>query len=206
MLDLEALPNLICRELSPGCLFYVGQLPMELLWDQPTFEAVWRMHPEDKHLIMIHGREVVTPRWQQAYGADYLYTGRKNSALSTPLLLLPLLIWIQRVVSKRLNGLLLNWYEGASHYIGPHHDSTKFLVPGLPIVTISFGETRIFRLTLEKHVPKVVHDFPAPPGTVFVMPFGTNEVWKHAVPKSARYQGKRISVTFRAFTQGLVPS
>src|SRR5262249_29056400 len=93
-------------------------------------------------------------------------------------------------------------------YIGPHHDSVKHMVEGAPIVTVSFGEERIFRLTLEKTVfvegkrKRVIDrelDFPAPPGTVFVMPYDTNLAWKHGVPKSARYTGRRISVTFRAF-------
>ena len=30
-------------------------------------------------------------------------------------------------------------------------------------------------------------------------PYDTNLVWKHAVPKSARYRARRISVTLRAF-------
>jgi hypothetical protein len=44
-----------------------------------------------------------------------------------------------------------------------------------------------------------VLDFPAQDGTIFVMPYDTNRAWKHSVPKSARYVGRRISVTFRAF-------
>ncbi len=42
-------------------------------------------------------------------------------------------------------------------------------------------------------------DFPAPDGTVFVMPYDTNLAWKHQVPKSAKSRGRRISVTLRAF-------
>ena len=41
-------------------------------------------------------------------------------------------------------------------------------------------------------------------GTVFILPYATNLVWKHGVPKSARYTGRRISVTLRAFTAGVV--
>jgi alkylated DNA repair dioxygenase AlkB len=81
-------------------------------------------------------------------------------------------------------------------------------VSDTPIVTVSFGETRVFRLTLEKTAvidgkkKRVVEkelNFAAPAGTVFVMPYRTNLVWKHGVPKSARYTGRRISVTFRGF-------
>jgi alkylated DNA repair dioxygenase AlkB len=73
------------------------------------------------------------------------------------------------------------------------------MIRGAPIVTISFGEARKFRL--QKGTKK--HDFLATAGTVFVLPFATDRVWKHSVPKSARYRGRRISVTLRAFhTEG----
>jgi len=198
------LPSLTTHTLTGDCLFLVGRLAEEHRWNGPLFEAVWGLHPNAKHRIMIHGREVETPRWQQAFGQDYHYTGRVNEALPVPEILAPLLLWAQAGIDARLNGVLLNWYEGPGHYIGQHHDSTKNMVRGAPIVTVSFGETRTFRLTREekrdkKWVVVETKDFPAPHGTLFVTPYATNEVWKHGVPKSALYTGRRISVTFRAF-------
>ena len=50
-------------------------------------------------------------------------------------------------VDDRLNGLLLNWYDGRlGHYIGKHRDSRVNMIHGAPIVTISLGEERSFRL------------------------------------------------------------
>src|SRR5262249_24101198 len=155
-----------------------------LTWSQSLFELVWGLHPEKKHLIMMHGRLVETPRWQQAFGRDYHYTGRSNKALETPEVLKPLFHWAQQAIDERLNGLLLNWYEGPEHYIGPHHDSRKNMVKESPIVTISFGETRSFRLTYDGAHGKLTRDFEARDGTVFVMPYETNISWKHGVPKS----------------------
>ena len=72
----------------------------------------------------MHGRPVQTPRWQQAYGADYHYTGQTNAALPVPKSLEPVRDLARRAIDERLNGLLLNWYDGKlGHYIGPHHDS-----------------------------------------------------------------------------------
>lgn len=185
--------------LSDGSLFLERRLPAELLWGAQHFEAVWGIHPEAKHRILMHGRLVETPRWQQAYGDDYHYTGRVNQALPIPDLLVPLFAWSKSACDPRLTGILLNWYEGPGHYIGPHHDSIKQMIPGSPIVTVSFGETRVFRLTRGKGAEAEVRDFSAIDGTVFMMPFDTNLAWKHSVPKSARYRGRRISVTFRGF-------
>jgi alkylated DNA repair dioxygenase AlkB len=184
--------------LDDGHRFFVGRLPNELSPDADEFEVLWDLHPDDYHVIQMHGQPVKTPRWQQAYGADYHYTGRTNAALPVPPILEPLQSWARRVIDGRLNGLLLNWYDGTlGHYIGPHNDSTTNMVPGVPIVTISFGEERIFRLTHPKQ--KVKRDFLAKAGTVFIMPYDTNLAWKHSVPKLARYRGRRISITLRAF-------
>jgi alkylated DNA repair dioxygenase AlkB len=193
--------NLVLTEhdLGGGLVFRSGRLPEELLWDQSSFDTAWNAHPADKHEILMHGRMVETPRWQQAYGADYHYTGRVNKALPVPPFLEPLMSWVQAQIDPRLNGALLNWYEGPGHYIGPHHDSVRHMVVGCPIVTVSFGETRTFRLTWGKGADARILDFPAEDGTLFVMPYDTNQAWKHSVPKSARYVGRRISVTFRAF-------
>jgi alkylated DNA repair dioxygenase AlkB len=176
-----------------------GSLPAPLIWDDAAFEEAWGLHPADKHVIHMPGGPVETPRWQQAYGADYRYTGRVNRALPVPSLLVPVREWVRETVDPRMNALLLNWYEGPGHYIGPHHDDERDMVAGTPIVTVSFGETRVFRLTRGAGTDKVTRDFPAENGAVFALPFETNRVWKHAVPKAARYTGRRISVTLRAF-------
>jgi alkylated DNA repair dioxygenase AlkB len=178
--------------------FFTGRLPESLSIDTTIFDALWSMHPDDYHVIQMHGRPVKTPRWQQAYGADYHYTGRTNTALPVPATLEPFHRWARQAIDERLNGLLLNWYDGAlGHYIGPHHDSIKNMVPGAPIVTVSLGDERTFRLTKPK--TKERYDFAARNGTVFVTPYDTNRTWKHQVPKQARSRGRRISITLRAF-------
>lgn len=183
------------HDLGDGLAFFVGFLPEELIWSPEEFEGAWALHPESKPTIFLHGRRVTIPRWQQAYGADYHFSGQVSRALPLPELLRPLLDWSRRVIHPLLNGLLLNWYEGPGHYIGPHRDSVVNMVAGAPIVTLSFGETRRFRLSqgTEKR------DFPAENGSVFVLPQATNAEWKHSVPKSTKYTGRRISVTVRGF-------
>ncbi len=181
-----------------GNLFFRGESPGHLRVDALGFEALWRLHPEEYHIITIHGRSVATPRWQQAYGADSYDTGRTNRALPVPAACRPILAWSREVVHGELNGLLLNWYDGQlGHCIGPHHDSTKDMVVGAPIVTISLGEERIFRLSHPE--TKRRRDFSACDGTVFVTPYATNLAWKHAVPRFARWRDRRISITIRAF-------
>lgn len=184
--------------LDDGHHLFVGHLPESLRPDAAGFDALWALHPDRYHVIQMHGRPVETPRWQQAYGVDYHYTGRTNAALPIPTDLDPYQDWARRAIDDRLHGLLVNWYDGdLGHYIGPHHDSVKEMVRGAPIVTISLGEERVFRLSHPTR--KMTRDFRAESGTVFLMPYDTNLAWKHAVPRFARHRGRRISLTLRAF-------
>jgi alkylated DNA repair dioxygenase AlkB len=182
-----------------GCPFWVGRLPETLIFTSAQFEELWQMHPQEYHEIKIHGRLVKTPRWQQAYGMDYHYTGRVNVALPVPAPLAPLLSWAMENIDERLNGLLLNWYDGSlDHYIGRHRDSIKNMILGTPIVTMSFGEERIFRVRpwpCEYAGEKTDHR--ATNGSVFVMAYETNLAFTHEVPTSSKRKGRRISATLR---------
>lgn len=186
-----------CHLLDGEHGFYQGQLLTELQLSSGQFDDLWNMHPDAYTELVMHGRRVLSPRWQQAYGRDYHYTGQVNRALPVPRLLQPLVAWSQSI-DPRLNGLLVNWYDGGrGHYMGKHRDSISGLCPGSPIVTMSFGEERTFRL--RPHKGAGMNDFLAKHGTVFIMPWETNRTWTHEVPKATRYTSRRISVTVRAF-------
>ncbi len=187
-----------CHDLRNAHTFWTGNLPVNLRFDSATFESLWQMHPPQFHEILMHGRVVKTPRWQQAFGMDYHYAGRVNRALPVPPLLDPLLAWAQGYIDERLNSILVNWYDGLlGHYIGRHRDSTREMIKGVPIVTVSFGEERIFRL--RPYCGEGRRDFPALDGSVFVMSYETNLAWIHEVPRARKSSGRRISVTLRGF-------
>ena len=113
-------------------------------------------------------------------------------------MLAPLLGWSRAHIDARFNGLLLNWYDGMlGHRIGPHRDDEKELVKGAPIVTISFGETRTFRLRRWKGEDG--SDIEVTDGSVLVIPYDTNKAYTHEVTAPKEAKGRRISVTIRAF-------
>lgn len=177
--------------------FWSGQLPGSQL-EKLDFETIWKLHPDEYHTIKIHGKEVKTPRWQMPYGKNYHFSGNTYEAVSVPDQLVPLHLWCKENIYKNLNGLLLNWYDGQrKHYIGKHRDSTRNMIVDAPIVTISLGEERVFRL--RPYQGKEIIDFPAPHGTIFVLPYTTNQIYTHEVPHFQRFQGRRISVTLRGF-------
>lgn len=183
---------------TDGHEVYLTTFPVGELRDIIPFRDLWALHPEEYHTLVMHGKEVKTPRWQQAYGYSYEYTGSKNNALPLPESLQAFLHWARENVDDRLNGLLLNWYDGASgHYIGKHRDSRTGLVPDTPIVTISLGEERVFRLRPWRGAG--FKDTLLTDGSALVMPWATNLSWTHEVPKMKKYTGRRVSVTLRAF-------
>jgi alkylated DNA repair dioxygenase AlkB len=166
--------------------------------NQAELNNLWDIHPCDAHEIKMYGRFVKAPRWQQVYGVDYHYTGRVNKALPIPSLLEPLGQWSKEKINNHLNGMVVNWYDGKlGHYMGKHRDSTTNMLSGAPIVVISFGEERIFRLRPWKG--EGYKDFVTKHRCVFVIPYETNQAWTHEVPFSKKYQGQRISLTLRAF-------
>lgn len=203
MQKMASLPEFECRDCGNNCAVWLGRVPQPLLMTDSQFESMWNLHPQAHAEIRMHGRKVPIPRWQQAYGVDYHFSGEVNRALPIPKLLAPLLAWCRETIDDRLNGLLRNWYDGhLGHYIGRHRDSVTNMAVGAPIVTISFGEERTFRLRpwkAEKTAPAI--DFQVTAGSVIVMPYETNRVFTHEVPASKKLLGRRISVTARAFVQ-----
>ena len=193
-------PLFEAHELGGVHRFLTGWLPSEVL-NLVSFEALWALHPPNFPEIQMHGKRVPIPRWQQAYGVDYHFSGQVSVALAVPGELQPVLDWCRSILSPAFNGLLLNWYDGQlGHYIGRHRDSTRGLVPCSSIVTISLGEERSFRLRPWPHdTGAKPTDFRTGNGSVFILPWDTNRTFTHEVTPSSRFTGRRISITARAF-------
>lgn len=137
------------------------------------------------------------PRWQQAYERDYRFSGQVAVAQPLPPVLEPLFAWAKANVDNRINAVLVNWYDlSLGHYIGRHHDDTRQMLPGSPIVTVSVGTSRPYRLRLRSRPGYI--DIPTSPGLVIVTPWETNKKWTHEVPPT-RTPGHRVSITLRCF-------
>lgn len=87
------------------------------------------------------------------------------------------------------------------HYIGTHRDDEKQLIKGSPIVTISLGEERKFRI--RENSIKIVKDVMTKNGIVLVMGGNFQKDFKHEIVKINVEKGKkvnlRISITLRQF-------
>jgi alkylated DNA repair dioxygenase AlkB len=176
----------------------IMQLPRELRCPTSEFDKFWQKHPPGFNSIHIHGKKIKIPRYQQAFGRDYAFSGSVAEASAIPDMLEPVLHWSQAEIASDLNGLLVNWYEPSlGHYIGQHRDSEKGLRPGSPIVMVSLGGDRLLRLRSSGGEGR--RDIAISDGTIVVIPWETNRAWTHGVPRLKRFIRRRISVTLRCF-------
>lgn len=176
--------------------------------DAQWFEEIWRLHPAEHDTIMMFGRAVPTPRFQQAYGESYRFSGNTFIALPVPEPLRACVETLQAVVADAasgrsyLRGALVNWYADGEHYIGPHSDGEASLLRHSPVLSLSLGAARRFVFTAKKDRPEgsverlelLLQD-----GDLVVMGGTTQQTHKHALPKMKRCLKKRVSVTMRCF-------
>lgn len=151
------------------------------------------------------GKKFIVPRRHQSYGKDYRFSGVLHPGLPIPACLDALLSDVQDLYETPFDQVLVNWYQDGTDYIGLHADNESQIQPGAPIVTVSLGETRTFRVREKCSNGKwqVARDFTLVHGTVLAMGGEFQRTHKHEVPRvnglKGRGMGRRISVTFRLF-------
>lgn len=114
--------DLVRHDLDDKHAFFSGELPASLRLSPTQFEELWSIYAETFHEIKMHGKLVKTPRWQQAYGADYKYTGNVNRALPVPPSLEALHEWAREAIAPRLNGRL---FTGTLRTCAVHRQASR---------------------------------------------------------------------------------
>ena len=101
----------------------------------------------------------------------------------------------------KFNAVLLNLYRNGKDGVGWHSDKTASSNKNMDIASVTFGETRMFRLRhkYRKEIPQI--EIPLHHGTFLLMAGATNSFWQHQVPKTYRDVLPRINLTFRRVVQ-----
>ncbi|MET0944197.1 MAG: alpha-ketoglutarate-dependent dioxygenase AlkB [Flavobacterium sp.] len=104
---------------------------------------------------------------------------------------------VEKETQRDFNSVLLNLYRDGNDGVGWHSDKEHNTGPNPVIASVTFGETRIFRLRhkFSKEIPQV--EIPLHHGSFLLMSGTTNNFWQHQVPKTARDVLPRINLTFR---------
>jgi alkylated DNA repair dioxygenase AlkB len=177
-----------------------GNIPDSIEYD---FEKLWNLHPENYGSVMIYGKKIETPRYQQSFLIPYYFSGLTHEAIDLPNEFNKFMVWSNSLeINSKFNQALVNWYANGHHYIGAHSDSTIQLVKDSPIMSISLGESRKFRIR-DRKTKKIVLDLEMKDRTYIIMGGEMQTFYTHEVPKingiKGENTGKRINITFRNF-------
>jgi alkylated DNA repair dioxygenase AlkB len=152
--------------------------------------------PWQEYAMEIYDKTVTVPRmisW---------YEDRDNSGADlTKPDWTPELLFIRERVEKetqvKFNSVLLNLYRNGKDGVSWHSDREQNFGKDAIIASVSFGETRMFRLRhkLRKEIPQV--EIPLHHGSLLLMAGTTQSFWQHQVSKTARDILPRINLTFR---------
>ena len=168
------------------------------------FDTLWCIHPEEFGSVKYGSKVISTPRWQKCYCRPYYFSGMTHDALPLPNEFQPFLEWANSLLYPdwKFNQVLVNWYGDGHHYISKHADAEYQIVPKSPIVSISLGQERTFRIR-NKSDDAIVLDLPMPDKTYVSMCGAMQERFLHEVPKvmgaKGEKMGRRINITFRVF-------
>jgi len=112
----------------------------------------------------------------------------------------PELLTIKQKVEKetgiKFNSVLLNLYRNGKDGVSWHSDREENFDKNATIASVSFGETRMFRLRHKsREIPQV--NIPLHHGSFLLMAGTTQSFWQHQVPKTTKEILPRINLTFR---------
>ncbi|MFV5703083.1 alpha-ketoglutarate-dependent dioxygenase AlkB family protein [Flavobacterium sp. XS2P12] len=104
---------------------------------------------------------------------------------------------VEKETQLKFNCVLLNLYRNGKDGVAWHSDREQNFGKDAIIASVSFGETRMFRLRhkFRKEIPQM--EIPLYHGSLLVMAGTTQSFWQHQVPKTAKEILPRINLTFR---------
>jgi len=190
-------------QLASGCCLTQAVYPLPV-----DFDGIWGLGKyQARPIRSIYGKKVRVPRTSCNYGSAYDHSGESHAGGECPDVLLPLKVWANRYAERMgeqpFDNMVLNLYDNGGDYISRHKDDEPQIRPGSCILSVSFGETRTFRL---RNNGAIVLDVPMNDGCVLVMhgPMFQSTL-THEVPKVSGAKGaalgRRINVTFRQFVK-----
>lgn len=192
-----------CISFNDNCWLEKGNIPIKI--SKEEYKILWTSHPKERNEIFIFNKYYKVPRWQEAYGKNYFFSG--NTAIAKPITeqLKKYLNWANMNEIKNgrnggLNGILVNWYQDGEHYIGWHSDDESQLDKKAPIYTISLGSTRTFRIR-EKKNTKNTTDYELENNSFLIMGGEFQKYYQHQLPKRKKCKNSRISITIRKFNK-----
>ncbi|MBW8682888.1 alpha-ketoglutarate-dependent dioxygenase AlkB family protein [Chitinophaga rhizophila] len=170
--------------------------------DLKLWEQFFEKRASDEYFSILKD---VTP-WQQRTRKMYdkilpdprltAFYGGENGLEWTPLLL-SIKSAVEIACGITFNRVLLNYYRDGNDSVSWHSDNPSSSGKHHAIASVTFGETRLFKVRhkFRKDIPQL--DIPLTHGSFLLMGETMQEYYEHYVPKTSRPVGGRINLTFR---------
>ncbi|HYF32943.1 MAG TPA: alpha-ketoglutarate-dependent dioxygenase AlkB [Chitinophagaceae bacterium] len=151
-------------------------------------ETPWKQEP-----ITIHGQTHLMPRLTAWYGKRW--SGKPPTPLT------PTLATIQERVEAearvKFTSVLLNLYRTGQDSVSWHRDHEREFGKNPIVGSVSFGETRPFRIRHKFRKDLGTIEIPLNHGSFLLMAGPMQHYWEHQIPKTSKDIKPRINLTFR---------
>lgn len=167
----------------------------DIYYKQLIEQTQWREYEMD-----IFEKTVTAPRMISWY-EDKSNIGADQSSLEWTPELLSIRKKIEALTGFEFNSVLLNLYRNGNDGVAWHSDHTEKSGTDPIIASLSFGETRMFKLRHKFRKEIQQQEIPLFHGSFLLMAGTTNSFWQHQVPKTTKNILPRINLTFRQVNQ-----
>jgi alkylated DNA repair dioxygenase AlkB len=147
-------------------------------------ESLWQQRERK-----MYDKVVADPRLTAYYGGE-------NGHKWTPLLL-EIKSAVENITSIKFDRVLLNLYRDGKDSVAWHSDTLPADGKHHHIASVTFGDTRIFKVRPKNRKDIRPLDFPLTHGSLLLMGETMQANYEHHVPKTSRAVGPRINLTFR---------
>jgi len=171
---------------------YDGFIPKEEA--DRYYHALLHNTPWHEYQMPMYDKVVTAPRMIAWYGEQEEAGG---SSLPWTRELLELRGKVERETELSFNAVLLNLYRNGNDSVAWHSDKEHKIGRNPSIASVTFGQTRPFRLRHKTNMGVPQLEIPLHHGTLLLMSGTTNTFWEHHIPKSAKEMLPRINLTFR---------
>ena len=182
--------------LGGGHLIVGTQLPIELR-NAVRFEALWSLRAANTPSCREGRSKEPMPYCRQAFGVPENRQGNGPKQPSIPTCLHPLVDWCRAFSETDFNGVAVECQAVPSDYEAePLRVNVRRLVPGSPIVTVSFGAPAMVRIVPFRRQSRCrALDVRIDDGELLIMPGHTNADFSRKIESVDPSDGRRISVT-----------
>jgi alkylated DNA repair dioxygenase AlkB len=153
------------------------------------YKTLLQSSPWQQRTRKMYDKVVLDPRLTAWYGNE-------NTDTWQPILL-DIKARVEAECGIRFNSVLLNYYRDGNDSVSWHSDTLPSSGRHHAIASVTFGETRLFKVRhkTDKAIPQL--SIPLTHGSFLLMGETMQYHYEHHVPKTTRKVGARINLTFR---------